>query len=627
MRQWISILFSAFTCHLLLAQPEFAAARIPDSLKANANAVVRLDETTINITSRNAMTIKRYRVVTVLNEYGNDAVNAMEYENVRDIGATVYNASGQEIKKIKRKDFRETAVSEGFSITDNKVLYLEYTPIQYPYTIVYQSETSSANTAFIPSWYPVSDFLVSAEKSVVSVQCAAGLGFKYKPYNFDGRKIQTQEIPNGVLMSMENLPAFRREAYSPSLGKLIPYVRFGIQKFNLEGVDGSADSWQGFGLWNYRDLLSGTDNLAPETVSAIRALVKDEPDAIAKARRIYQFVQDKTRYVSIQLGIGGWRPMEAADVDRLGYGDCKALTNYTRALLKAVDVPSYYAILYGDENKRDMDSDFVSMQGNHVVLAIPNDGKLTWLECTSQTMPFGFQGNFTDDRMALVVKPEGGELVRTSVYKDRDNSQKTVGKMALDASGLLKGSVEISSKGTQYSDRMALASMPEAECAGHYRQRFSINNLSLKKSERTNSRERVEFSERLEVGADAYASLSGTRMLFAANAFNKFVSVPQRYRTRTNPLVISRGFYDEDEIDIELPENFAIEARPNPVTLSDAYGEYKMECIAVDGRHLRYKRSLLLKSGEWPASDYEKFRKFMEQVAVSDNAKVVLIKQ
>jgi hypothetical protein len=60
-----------------------------------------------------------------------------------------------------------------------------------------------------------------------------------------------------------------------------------------------------------------------------------------------------------------------SDVDRLGYGDCKGLTNYTKALLEAVDVPSYNTILYGDSYKKDIESDFVSMQGNHMILAIP----------------------------------------------------------------------------------------------------------------------------------------------------------------------------------------------------------------------------------------------------------------
>jgi transglutaminase-like putative cysteine protease len=44
-----------------------------------------------------------------------------------------------------------------------------------------------------------------------------------------------------------------------------------------------------------------------------------------KAKKIYQYLQNKTRYISVQIGIGGFQPVTAADVDRLGYGDCKGI--------------------------------------------------------------------------------------------------------------------------------------------------------------------------------------------------------------------------------------------------------------------------------------------------------------
>ena len=139
--------------------------------------------------------------------------------------------------------------------------------------------------------------------------------------------------------------------------------------------------------------------------------------------------------------------MLANDVDRLGYGDCKALSNYTRALLNAVDVPSYNTLLYGDRNKHDIQSDFVSMQGNHMILSIPNGENYVFLECTSQDNPFGYQANFTDDRNVLVMKPDGGEIVRTKKYENKDNSQNNKGSYSLSETGDFSGKITMVSEG------------------------------------------------------------------------------------------------------------------------------------------------------------------------------------
>lgn len=72
------------------------------------------------------------------------------------------------------------------------------------------------------------------------------------------------------------------------------------------------------GLWFSEKILAGTGELPEETKIKIRSLTENEKDPIKKARIVYNFVQQRSRYVSIQEGIGGWKPMMAKDVDRLG---------------------------------------------------------------------------------------------------------------------------------------------------------------------------------------------------------------------------------------------------------------------------------------------------------------------
>jgi hypothetical protein len=626
-----TLLFLVLLPFKTLAQDNYNVAAIPVNLTENTNAVVRLDQTDVFITSRQQMLAKKTRVVTIFNKLGLSYMGASETFDktsaIKSIEAVVYDGAGQLIKKYKRKDFKEEAYSQGSSIIDTKILYLDYTPVQYPFTVVFTCETETSNTAFIPQWSPVEGSFVSTQKSGISITCVPGLGFKYKDYNFGDVPLIKTESGNTVTLSAENIPAFRSEDYAPSLYKVRPHVLFGLEKFHLEGVDGEASSWGAFGAWMYNSLLTGADELSAETQNKIKSLVSTETDPLKKASIVYKYVQSKTRYVSIQLGIGGWKPMPAKDVDRLGYGDCKALSNYTRALLKVVGIDAYYAIIYGDRNKRDIREDFVSMQGNHAVLAIPHNGQLVWLECTSQTAPFGFQGDFTDNRMALLVKPEKGEIVRTHVYNATGNSQLCKGAYSISEAGAIAGGIQIVSKGLQYDDKYYMEHESAEELDKAYKSRFSnINNLKLKKTGIVNNSDTQELTEDLTLEAEGYCNKSGNRILFAINAFNQTGSVPQRYRSRKLPFEIRTGFYDQDEITINLPAGFTMEAKPENILITEKFGEYKTEYTVVSPTQMIYKRSLIVNDGSYASSEYENYRLFREKIARNDNAKVVLVK-
>ncbi|RYG49900.1 MAG: DUF3857 domain-containing protein [Chitinophagaceae bacterium] len=620
------LLIALYCCSSVRCQiVDYAVASIPAELLEHANAVVRFDKTETRIESSESVVRKRFRAVTVLNEYGLSGMQAYEGYRVKSICATLYDANGREIKKFKRKDFHEESATSGASlITDGRVTYLNYVPASYPFTIVYQSETEDANSAFINPWYPRNQNYISVERSEYIIDCTPNLGFKYKEYNYDGNGISREDRKDGLTYIVKSLPALKKEAYAPSVSRYLPYTMFGIGKFNLEGVAGDATSWENFGAWAYNTLLVGTDELPEATVAKLKSLVGTESDPLKKARIVYQYMQNKTRYVSIQLGIGGWKPMKAKDVDRLGYGDCKALTNYMRSMLAVVGVPSYYSIIYGDRDREDLREDFVSMQGNHIILAIPQGDSYVWLECTSQETPFGFLGDFTDDRLSLIVKADGGKLARTESYNN--NIQKITGNYRLDSAGGINGQLEIRSLGLEFDKRSSLSSKSDDDLRTHYKEFFSLNNLKLDKVVVQADKNNVEFAETLTLSAERYADTKNDRLFFPVNAFNKIVSIPQRYRSRISPFEISHQETYHDEIIIEIPEGYKVEARPDGAKLEDKFGNYASEISQIDTNHVLFKRTLDLKKGYYAKEEYENFRKFLEQVARYENAKIVLQK-
>ena len=625
-----SFLFCIFSTLVFSQKLDYTIQNIPDSLKQNANAVIRFNQIDILITSQENMKITTKRVVSVYNEKGMGSIDATEgYDKrtkVNSIEATVFDAEGKEIKKIKRKDFRDQCVIDGSTLfSDNRTLFLNYTPTQYPFTIVYTSEIETSNTAFIPRWYPLSDYNVSLEKSLLNVNCSLDLGFKKKEINFLNFKLQKLvETQNQLNYELTGVVAQKPEDYSVS--KLIfPNLMMGLEKFHLEGVNGYAKDWKEFGKWYSDEILAGTTELPEETKAKIKALVGDEKDIVKKAKIVYQYVQSKSRYVSIQVGIGGWKPMLASDVDRVGYGDCKALTNYTKALLNVVGVPSYNTLLYGNPTKTNIESDFVAMQGDHMILCIPQNGTNIFLECTSQDSPFGYQGTFTDDRDVLVVKSDGGEIIRTKIYEDKDNTQISHGSYVISPTGDFSGKISILSSGTQYNKKSQIPSVLPHQKESYYKEYWdNINNLKIEKMDFVNDKEKIQLTEELALSATNYGVVTNGKMLFEINAYNHTSGNVKRIRNRKTSFEIQRGYIDKDEIEIELPAHFAIEFLPTNFELNTKFGEYKTEIINKSNSRLLYKRTMFLKKGQYSNKEYDDFRLFMEQVAKNDHAKILL---
>lgn len=612
---------------------DYTILTIPDSLTQKANSIIRQYDMSIELKSSKKMITKISKVVTALNKIGNHESNiTIHYDkntSIKSLKAIFYNSLGGEIKKITKNKFEDYAAADGISLhNDGRVKYYKYVPTTYPYTMHLEYEVETSNTAFIPMWLPIDSYNQSIQKSSFKISHPAELKLTNLERNFANFNIIKSHTGNIFQYEIKNQTAFKREEHSPEFIQIFPSVKFASNKFHLEGYDGSASNWNEFGKWRYDYLKNGNDKINESTKIKIQKLVEKVTDPIKKARIIYEYVQNKTRYISVQEGIGGWKPAKADEVDRLGYGDCKGLTNYTKALLDAVGVKSHYSVLWAGDAIRNVEEDFFSMQGNHVILNLPTKNGEIWLECTSQTAPFGYQGSFTDNRNALVITPNGGVIKATTSYKNKDNFKNTIAEYTIDSKGKLTSNIEIKSKGVKYEDHSYLEKKNKRELEKYYKDNYwdYINNLVINNVEFNNNKKDIIFKESLDVSAENYASISSDRMLIRLNAFNRNTSSLKRYRNRKFPLYIARGFYDKDEFTINLPKGFSIEALPENTTIENKFGSYSIEIEKINDSQLKYKRSLLILKGTHPKEEYSKYRKFRKKVSKLDNSKIILIK-
>tara|TARA_A100000171_G_C2135455_1_gene149833 strand:- start:1497 stop:3383 length:1887 start_codon:yes stop_codon:yes gene_type:complete len=610
---------------------QYAISEIPAELKEDVDAVIRNQEIVITLDDFNDMTLYVKEVVTVFNRNGLSAVRpAVGYDkstSVKDLAAKVYDEKGKVLKKFKKRDFTDVSATDGNLYTDNRKMYLDYSPSGFPFTFEFVSELETSSTAFLPRWDPSPYYDVSTQKSSYTVINEKQVPLVSRKYNLEQFEVSVKETPGKYKYELKNMAAVERENLGPHYTEFTPVVKVALQKFQLENQSAYVKSWKDFGLWQKDKLLSGRDRIPSGTKAKINQLVANVEDPKEKARLIYEFMQNKTRYISVQVGIGGWQPSPANEVDELSYGDCKGLTNYTKALLKSQGIDSYYTIVDAGEDGRDLDEDFVALQGNHVILTVPFEDETVFLECTSQQLPFNYLGDFTDDRKVLMVTGEGGVIARTHTYKTEDNIQVLQAKVTVSDDFTVSGTLSETSEGILYGNKYFLESATNDDVLMYFKNIWGhLNNLSLANINFTNDKKRIAFTEDLNFETKNYISTAGDRILLNPNVFTRYSYLPAAEDDRTLPLKIRRGATYRDTVEILLPEAYQVEAAFEPIHIISKFGTYKARVDKLDGSKISYSRELVLNSGTFPKEEYNNYVKFIQQVVKKDKSKIVLTK-
>jgi hypothetical protein len=627
----LSCLALGVTVH---AQENYDASLIPKELLPYASAVIRNEEVNIEVKDLDNTYYHIKKAITVLNKNGARAAHIVleddKTNSVKSIKGLIYNQFGKPIGKFNEGDFEKQDAINDFSLfEDTKIKHFNPAVTDYPYTVTYEYSSRSRQSLFFDDWQPNSSTGVAVEKSTFTFTCKPDFKIRYKELNINAKVVvgKNKDNENTYTWQLNNLKAIKDEPYSPNDDKYLSSVKIAPENFHYMGVSGSFDDWNGMGKWMYDKLLINRRELPAATAERMKQLTNGINDPKLKAKKIYEYMQDKTHYISVQVGIGGFQPFLASDVDQQNYGDCKALVNYTQALLKTVDIDSYYCIVKAGAPKQSPLIDFASMdQFNHIILCLPFKNDTTFLECTSQKIPFGFLGDFTDDRYVLACTPQGGRLMHTPKYTAQNNSQQCKASFVLAADGTLTGNMLTSFKGLQYDNRAYLMEEQPKEQKKALQRIYPINNLEIEKFDfKENKGIQPVLTESIKLNAADYGSNNNGKIDFLVNATNRKNNPPREVRNRHYDLYINMGFTDDDEISYTLPPGYHVDMRPAPVTIDKPFGKFSSSTV-VNGDQLIYKRKLQLIDGTYSKEMYQEFVDFYQSVSETDNSNVTLVK-
>lgn len=603
---------------------------VPEPVKKDADVIKRFEDIVFEVTDIDRSSYKVHNMVTVKNEKGKSAlslyIHTSKIISLSDATITVYDAFGKQINKYRKKDMRTVASGEGL-IEDGFVTFINVPASTYPVTVEYEFEMKFKETLFFPS-YNIIRPGQGIEKSSFTVKVPKDLDLRYKEKNIKLAPQITEDAQYRLYKwSVANLAPIEDEAGAVSSESRYPSILLAPNRFSYYGSQGELSSWKTYGEWIGK-LYKGLDELPEDRKIFFRTLVKDATSDREKVKLIYDYLQKNFRYVSIQLGIGGLKPFSADFTDKKKYGDCKALSNYTKAALKAVNINSHVAIINSGYNSAPVDRDFPTTSWfDHVILCVPQPKDSIWLECTSSTADFDVLSSFTENRNALLVTDEGGVLVPTPVSQPGDNTFKATTTVSLAADGSGQTATVFHSTG-RYKDLMDNILNEKKDD----QKESIVYSLGFKQPDEFDFSKKDstgQFTTVLNMVIEKVPEFSAGNKMFVAPRLYKFwdTKLPKAEK-RTLDYYFHNPYEFTDTTILKLPAGASVEALPKPISLSGAYATYSTKYWYNETEKAVYSTaSLVLKQYKIPAAGYADIKKLFDDMLMDGTQRIVVKKE
>ena len=601
-----------------------------DAQRIHAIVEDYLDE--VNCISPQRLTWKEQYTVRLLDDNAASLASfSIGCDNTRRLSKfsmTISDGAGKIIRKVKKSDLSTTEYTPDM-VVDGIGYFFEYNPSAYPVVVSVQMEVEvSGGFATFPTFQPQTSYQTLVTHAAYRLTTPAGMTPIYKTQNISA-EVKTTPLPGGQTLTeleVDSLPTVISEAWSKPVNEVLPMAWFAPEEFSFFKTNGSNHSWQTFGKWQY-GLLQGRDILPEEFTAKLQKLTADCTTDRQKVEQVYRLLRKTTRYVSIQLGLGGWQPSTAAYVYKTGIGDCKALTNYMKSMLAAVGIPSTYVIIH--TKKRHLHRDFVSInQFNHVILQVKlHEGDTLWLECTNPALPLGYLHEDIAGHDCLLITEHGGELATVPEYPEDANITVNTAVVNLQKDGSADVSMTISQQGSEYEENFYMQFLEpkkQSERLAHLVDIPQARISDVRLTDTLTQDNMPVYRLTAKATSAAYARKTGSRLFLSLNPFHDNYAPLPKKDVRTTDIDMEQGYTVVDSVTISIPEGYRVEALPGNERIETACGAFETVVTATASTITAVTR-LTIRKGTYSREGYPQLQSATERMARAYQGRAVLV--
>ena len=593
------------------------------------DAVVVLDEHEFALRGKHKAKYRKHRIVKVYNEagkkYGQVVVHENRYIKCTRISGKITDANGNLIRKLDKDDIEKNPYFPGYVLyQDAKYQAFELKTGAFPYVVEYTYEKEYESLFFWPAWFPQED--VPVLKSTYTLDGHNKVQYRTHAIGLDPSPTRTGKSEQ--TWQLLRIEPRVKERFIPPEDRIQMGLRFAPNQFKIEKTSGSFSSWNAVAQW-YAALATGQYTLPPEATQKVRDLVSNAGSDRQKVEILYTYLQDHTRYVAIEMGIGAWQPYSAESVFKNQYGDCKDLSTFMVAMLKACGITAYPTLI-GTRDRGMLIQEFPANQFNHCITFVPLQSDTLWLECTADLLAAGDLPDMDEGCDVLVIKENAGEIVRTPQSTGDQNRQVSTITGRLTPFGMLIFSGAISGTGNagtklrgnlyrrkpedrkRWLGRRLGTHLPKLDLAA-----YEINHLDQDLDQ--------PLVVRFSGTSGKFGTRSAKRLFVNPNILNRAApdEVP-REKDRQYPVYHPYPFTHIDSLSISIPEGYALEAAPEPQEIVTPFGSFKTTC-AFSNSTLTHTRTFRLEHKQIPLSQYKTYVAFMKDIVKTDQAPFVFL--